>query len=115
MTSSQATIHVDTNYRKTLILKIPSFLRGDMSKKLGIIIGRLNQCLNALFNKSSLKVAHFTKSKLEFKYVHLITSNGFVDKEARTSRFMKGTMNENYELKPLACEDKAESLRKKAQ
>jgi EPS-associated MarR family transcriptional regulator len=69
-----------------------------LAQNLGISLADLNYCLNALIGKGFLKVSNFHKSKNKFKYVHLLTPQGFAEKVFMTSRFLKRKMDELNEL-----------------
>ena len=72
---------------------------GELAQKLGISVGGLNYCLNALIDKGFVKVSNFQQSKNKFKYVYLLTPQGFAEKVAMTSRFLKRKMYEYDSLK----------------
>ncbi len=49
----------------------PDLTQRESAEMLGISVGGLNYCLNALINKGLVKIGHFQKSKNKFKYVYL--------------------------------------------
>jgi EPS-associated MarR family transcriptional regulator len=71
----------------------------ELADKLGMSVGGLNYCLNALIDKGFVKMANFSKSKNKFKYVYLLTPQGIAEKVALTSRFLKRKMEEYDALK----------------
>ena len=71
----------------------------ELADKLGMSVGGLNYCLNALIDKGFVKMANFSKSKNKFKYVYLLTPLGISKKVALTSRFLKRKMEEYEVLK----------------
>ena len=66
---------------------------------LGISVGGINFCLNALIEKGFVKVANFQKSKNKFGYVYLLTPRGIAEKASLTRRFLQKKMNEYEELR----------------
>lgn len=100
MTSRQAKIQEDTHF---LIMRIlqgnPDLTQRELADKLGMSVGGLNYCLNALIDKGFVKMGNFQKSKNKFKYVYLLTIKGIAEKVALTSRFLKLKMEEYDALK----------------
>ncbi len=100
MTSRQAKIQEDTHFRIMRILQDnPDLTQRELADKLGMSVGGLNYCLNALIDKGFVKMANFSKSKNKFKYVYLLTPQGIAEKVALTSRFLKRKMEEYDALK----------------
>ena len=100
MTSRQAKIQEDTHFRIMRILQDnPDLTQRELADKLGMSVGGLNYCLNALIDQGFVKMANFSKSKNKFKYVYLLTPQGIAEKVALTSRFLKRKMDEYEALK----------------
>ena len=100
MTSRQAKIQEDTHFRLMQILQDnPDLNQRELADKLGMSVGGLNYCLNALIDKGFVKVGNFHKSKNKFKYVYLLTPRGIAEKVTLTSRFLKRKMEEYDALK----------------
>jgi EPS-associated MarR family transcriptional regulator len=100
MTSRQAKIQEDTHFRIMRILQDnPDLTQRELADKLGMSVGGLNYCLNALIDKGFVKMGNFQKSKNKFKYVYLLTPQGIAEKVALTSRFLKRKMEEYEALK----------------
>jgi EPS-associated MarR family transcriptional regulator len=123
MTSRQAKIQEDTHFRIMRILQEnPDLTQRELADKLGMSVGGLNYCLNALIDKGFVKMENFQKSKNKFKYVYLLTPQGIAEKFALTSRFLKRKMEE-YDamkveieaLKAEAGDDEANGRRKAGQ
>ena len=77
----------------------PDLTQRELAKALGMSVGGLNYCLNALIEKGFVKMGNFQKSKNKFKYVYLLTPQGIAEKLALTSRFLKRKMEEHDALK----------------
>ena len=120
MTSRQAKIQEDTHFRIMRILQEnPDLTQRELAEMLGMSVGGLNYCLNALIDKGFVKMGNFQKSKNKFKYVYLLTPQGIAEKVALTSRFLKRKMEEyetlKWEIQVLMAEvddEEANRLRK---
>ena len=100
MTSRQAQIQEDTYFRVMRILQEnPDLTQRELAEKLGVSVGGLNYCLNALMDKGWVKMQNFQNSKNKFKYVYLLTPQGIAEKVALTSRFLERKMLEYEALK----------------
>jgi EPS-associated MarR family transcriptional regulator len=95
MTSRQAQIQEDTHFRIMRILQEnPDLTQRELAEKLGMSVGGLNYCLNALIDKGLVKMQNFSNSKNKFKYVYLLTPMGIVEKAALTARFLNRKIKE---------------------
>ena len=77
----------------------PDLTQRELAGKLGMSVGGLNYCLNALIDKGLVKMQNFSNSKNKFKYVYLLTPMGFSEKVALTTRFLSRKMEEYAALK----------------
>jgi EPS-associated MarR family transcriptional regulator len=77
----------------------PDLTQRELAKILGISLGGLNYCLNALIDKGFVKMGNFHKSKNKFRYVYLLTPMGIKEKLALTSKFLSRKMEEYETLK----------------
>ena len=100
MTSRPAKIQEDTHFRIMRILQEnPDLTQRELADKLGMSVGGLNYCLNALIDKGLVKMQNFSNSKNKFKYVYLLTPIGIAEKVALTTRFLNRKMEEYEALK----------------
>ena len=100
MTSRQVQIQEETNFRIMCILQEnPDLTQRELAEKLGMSLGGLNYCLNALIDKGLVKMQNFSNSKNKFKYVYLLTPMGIAEKVALTTRFLGRKMEEYDALK----------------
>jgi len=100
MTSRQAQIQEDTHFRIMRILQEnPDLTQRELAEKLGMSVGGLNYCLNALIDKGLVKMQNFSNSKNKFKYVYLLTPMGIAEKVTLTTRFLSRKMEEYEALK----------------
>ena len=100
MTSPQAKIQEDTHFRIMRILQEnPDLTQRELAEQLGMSVGGLNYCLNALIDKGLVKMQNFSNSKNKFKYVYLLTPMGIAEKVALTTLLLGRKMKEYEALK----------------
>ena len=100
MTNRQVNIQEDAHFRIMRILQEnPDLTQRELAEKLGMSVGGLNYCLNALIDKGLVKMQNFSNSKNKFKYVYLLTPKGIAEKMVLTTRFLSRKMEEYEELK----------------
>ena len=87
----------------------PDLTQRDLAEMLGMSLGGINFCLNALIEKGFVKVTNFQKSKNKFGYVYLLTPRGVAEKASLTREFLQRKMNEYEELR-----DEIEALKAEA-
>ena len=100
MTGTQPKLQEETHLRIMRILQDnPDLTQRELAKALGMSLGGLNFCLNALIEIGFVKVGNFQTSKNKFKYVYLLTPQGIAEKVELTSRFLKRKLEEHDALK----------------
>jgi EPS-associated MarR family transcriptional regulator len=100
MTSRQAQIQEDTHFRIMRILQEnPDLTQRELAERLGMSVGGLNYCLNALIDKGLVKMQNFSRSKNKFGYVYLLTPKGISEKITLTSKFLERKQAEYEALK----------------
>ncbi len=100
MISRSAKIQEETHFRIMRLLQDnPDLTQRELADRLGMSVGGLNYCLNALIDKGFVKMANFQQSKNKFKYIYLLTPQGIAEKVALTSRFLQRKLDEYYALK----------------
>ena len=70
-----------------------------LAKELGISLGSVNYCLQALIEKGLLKVNSFTNNPNKSNYTYLLTPEGLAEKASLTVRFLKRKQAEYAMLK----------------
>ncbi len=75
----------------------PDLSQRDLAKRLGISLGKVNFCLNALVAKGSLKINNFRNNNNKLAYAYLLTPQGIEEKAKITVSFLKRKMRE-YEM-----------------
>lgn len=76
----------------------PGLSQRDLAKRLGVSLGKINFCLNALVAKGSLKVSNFRNSENKLAYAYLLTPRGVEDKARLTVGFLRHKMQEYEQL-----------------
>jgi EPS-associated MarR family transcriptional regulator len=77
----------------------PHLSQRELSKSLGVSLGGVNYCLNALVAKGSIKIQNFRNNQNKWVYAYLLTPQGLSEKTALTGAFLKRKMQEYQELK----------------
>lgn len=95
----------------------PSLSQRDLAKHLGVSLGKINYCLNALVEKGCLKVNNFRNSDNKMAYAYFLTPQGVEEKARITVRFLKIKIQEyehlRVEIKALKREAKRKGLLEK--
>ncbi len=100
MTIRHINIQEDNYFRIMRILQEnPDLTQRELADLLGMSVGGLNYCLNALIDRGFVKMGNFHKSKNKFKYIYMLTPQGIAEKMALTSRFLRRKMEEYEALK----------------
>ena len=68
-----------------------------IADELGISLGRVNYCLQALIEKGLVKVNNFRGSSNKRAYLYLLTPRGIEEKATVTARFLRVKLDE-YEI-----------------
>lgn len=90
----------------------PSLSQRDLAKRLGISLGKVNFCLNALIAKGSLKINNFRNNENKLAYAYLLTPRGVEEKARITVGFLKHKMQEYEQLRKEIEELKLEAAQK---
>ena len=87
----------------------PGLSQRDLAKRLGVSLGKVNFCLNALVTKGSLKISNFRNNENKLAYAYLLTPCGVEEKARITLDFLKHKMQEYEQLKKEIAELKREA------
>ena len=100
----------ETRYKLLRLLEAnPQASQRDLAGSLGISVGKVNYCLNALIERGWLKARNFKNSKNKRAYMYYLTPRGFEEKARVTMRFFRQRLAE-YE----ALSAEIEALRREA-
>lgn len=87
----------------------PDLSQRDLAKRLGISLGKVNFCLNALVGKGFLKVGSFRNSNNKLAYAYLLTPHGVEQKARMTVKFLQIKIQEYERLRTEIAELKREA------
>ncbi len=94
----------------------PQISQRELSKNLGVSLGGINYCLNALVAKGFIKIQNFRNNKNKWVYVYLLTPQGLAEKTTLTGLFLQRKMQEyqflKKEIEALRSEVELSSLEK---
>ena len=79
------------------LYETPDVSQRALAKELGISLGSINFCFQALAEKGWGKMQNFSQSKHKMGYVYLLTPAGPAEKSVLTARFLKRKLEE-YEI-----------------
>lgn len=89
-----------TNYKLLKLLQAqPQLSQRQLAQELGVSLGKINYCLNALVEKGLLKVSNFRSSQNKLAYMYLLTPAGIEEKARVTVQYLKRKMQEYEALK----------------
>jgi len=77
----------------------PSMSQRELASELGVSLGRVNYCLQALVRKGQIKAKNFSKSSNKAAYRYLLTPSGLEQKANLTVRFLKAKTREYEALR----------------
>src|SRR5262245_2377778 len=90
----------ETRYRILKLLEAePHASQRRIADELGLSLGRVNFCLQALIEKGLIKVNNFRNSANKRAYLYLLTPRGIEEKAIVTARFLKRKLDEYDALK----------------
>ncbi len=84
----------------------PQVSQRALAKDLGVGLGTINFCFQALVEKGLVKMQNFSQSKNKLRYAYLLTPAGVAEKSKLTTEFLKRKVAE-YE----ALQAEIESLK----
>jgi EPS-associated MarR family transcriptional regulator len=82
----------------------PGLSQRDAARALGISLGKVNYCFQALMNRGWVKATNFKNSQNKAAYLYVLTPRGLRGRAAMTVRFLKQKMRE-YERLRLEIEE----------
>ncbi len=77
----------------------PAQSQRELSRQMGISLGKINYCLKALKDKGWVKAKNFSQNPNKVGYFYLLTPSGAEEKARVTVRFLKRKMQEYEEIK----------------
>jgi EPS-associated MarR family transcriptional regulator len=75
----------------------PEYTQRELSKEMGISLGKVNYCIKKLVEKGWVKLTNFSHNPNKVGYAYLLTAKGIEEKTRLTYAFLK-IMSEEYEM-----------------
>jgi EPS-associated MarR family transcriptional regulator len=75
----------------------PECTQRELSKEMGVSLGKVNYCMKKLIEKGCVKLKSFSNNPNKAGYCYLLTPNGLEEKAKLTIKFLKIKM-EDYEM-----------------
>lgn len=72
----------------------PQVSQRALAKDLGVGLGTINFCFQALVEKGLVKMQNFSQSKNKLRYAYLLTPAGVAEKSKLTAEFLKSKVAE---------------------
>lgn len=69
------------------------------ARELGISLGKVNYCLDALIRKGWIKVTNFKNSRSKAAYMYMLTPRGIKEKTSLAAEFLQIKIREYEELR----------------
>lgn len=89
----------DTSFKiLSAIAKSPPHSQRGLSQAIGMSLGTVNFCLNALIKKGLVKVENFKNNDNKLAYAYLLTPKGVKEKSKLTAKFLRYKMQEYEQL-----------------
>jgi len=92
---------MDESQFKTLreLAKDGTLSQRDLSKRMGLSLGRVNYLVNALLKKGYIKATRFKNSRNKMAYMYVLTPKGISVRLTQTYTFLQRKLNEFETLK----------------
>jgi len=81
-----------------LLAENPHMSQRDLARELGISLGKVNYCIQALIEKGMVKAGNFKNSQNKQAYAYLLTPKGIEDRAKVTARFLNRKLAEHEAL-----------------
>ena len=75
----------------------PHFTQRELSREMGVSLGKVNYCMKKLIEKGWVKLTNFTDNPNKMGYAYLLTPSGIEEKSRLTFSFLKRKIVE-YEI-----------------
>jgi EPS-associated MarR family transcriptional regulator len=91
---------IDTDYTVLKILKDnPAMTQRQLSKELGLSLGKTNYVLHALIDKGLMKLSNFKRSNNKVGYLYTLTPEGVEEKSILAKNFLERKSDQYNRLK----------------
>lgn len=75
----------------------PNYTQRELSKEMGVSLGKVNYCMKKLIEKGLVKLSNFSHNSDKVSYIYLLTPKGIEQKTRLTVEFLKIKIKE-YEI-----------------
>lgn len=75
----------------------PELTQRELSKDMGVSLGKINYCMQKLIEKGWVKISNFSKNPNKVSYIYLLTPKGIEQKTRLTFSFLAIKLEE-YEM-----------------
>jgi len=100
MAGQRSKAQEDVRFRVLRLLQEnPEMSQRDIASAVGISVGGVHYCLNALIEKGMIKLGNFSAAQDKRRYTYILTPKGLSERATLTSRFLKRKMEEYEALK----------------
>ncbi len=76
----------------------PNATQRELAQEVGVSLGKVNYCLQALIEKGWLKAGNFKRSNNKLGYIYLLTPKGIEEKSKLTKNYLARKLVEYKEL-----------------
>lgn len=98
--AKRQTLREQTQFRILRLLQDnPEMSQRDLAHTLGVSLGSVNYCLQALVQKGLLKFSNFAASEDKRRYAYVLTPKGLAKRAALTAGFLRRKLAEYEALK----------------
>ncbi|MDB4056827.1 MarR family EPS-associated transcriptional regulator [Candidatus Thioglobus sp.] len=87
----------------------PEYTQRELSREIGVSLGKVNYCMKKLSEKGWLKLINFSHSRNKMGYMYLLTPKGIEQKARLTTLFLKIKIEEFEILRVEIAKLKIES------
>jgi EPS-associated MarR family transcriptional regulator len=82
-----------------LIESRPEATQRELAQAMGVSLGKVNYCVNALIEKGLVKARNFRNSRNKLAYAYILTPRGIEQKTSITVQFLRRKVTEYETLK----------------
>ena len=75
----------------------PEYTQRELSREMGVSLGKVNYCMKKLTEKGLIKLSNFTHNQNKMGYAYILTPSGIEEKSRLTFSFLKRKIVE-YEI-----------------
>ena len=76
----------------------PHISQRQLAQELGVSVGKINYCVQALITKGLVKAGNFNRSSNKMSYLYLLTPAGIEEKASLTVSFLKCKIAEHEKI-----------------